>query len=190
LVGWDVIWYESDCFGRSNHIFLITAVEVNASDFLVLTVDEVPAAAGLTGETMSAMPANADALARFPLCDIGAHRIYASGDFMSGDARIFDAGPMTFFHQGIAVTNAARLDLDTNLATDWLGNRALNDFKVSTGLADLNGFHGERFLSAGLQERVAGVEMIKCSVRCKIESAFSIFTKRDRNRSNPLPSIL
>jgi len=40
------------------------------------------------------------------------------------------------------VTDAARFYLDTNLATAWLRDRALDDFEISTWLADLNGFHG------------------------------------------------
>jgi hypothetical protein len=39
------------------------------------------------------------------------------------------------------VADAAGFDFDADLITSGLGNGALNDFEVSTGFADLNGFH-------------------------------------------------
>jgi hypothetical protein len=65
-----------------------------------------------------------------------------AGDLVSGHAGLLDAGPMSFFDQGVAVTDAAGFYLDANLAAAGLRGGALDNFEVSTCLADLNDFHG------------------------------------------------
>ena len=89
------------------------------------------------------MPSYADALSGLPQRDVGADGVDASGDLVSGDARILNAGPDSFFHQHIAVTNATGLDLNADLTASGLRGWAFDDFEVSTGFADLNGFHEE-----------------------------------------------
>ena len=59
-----------------------------------------------------AMPANTDALATFPWLHSFADSIDNSNDFVSRHTRILNTGPESFLDQRIAVTNAARLDLD------------------------------------------------------------------------------
>jgi hypothetical protein len=48
---------------------------------------------------MTAMPSDANALAWFPLGHPRANDIHDSDDFMAGDARILQAGPVTFFDE-------------------------------------------------------------------------------------------
>ena len=64
---------------------------------------------------MSAMPADTYALTFLPLRNIGSDCIDASRDFMTRHSRILESGPQTFVNENIAVANAARLDLDSNL---------------------------------------------------------------------------
>jgi hypothetical protein len=115
---------------------------VDGGNLFEFAIDEVATAAGLTFETVPAVPAYTDTLAGLPKSNVGADGVDASGNFVSGDARILDAWPHSFFHQHIAVADAAGLNLDANLITPWLGYGTLNDLKVSAGLADLNRFHG------------------------------------------------
>jgi hypothetical protein len=91
---------------------------------------------------MPAVPADTNTLPRLPKSDVRTHCIDASGDLVPRHARILNTRQQSLFHQRIAVTDAARFYLDTNLATVWLRDRALDDFEISTWLADLNGFHG------------------------------------------------
>src|SRR5436305_1073388 len=100
---------------------------MDRGDLLVLAVNEVAAAAGIAYETVSAMPAHTDALSGFPLRDIGTHLVDASRDFMSGDARILDAGPIALFHEFITVADAAGIDFDADLATLRFRSRTVDD---------------------------------------------------------------
>jgi len=90
---------------------------------------------------MTAMPAHADALARFPLRTAGADGIHDPDDFMAGNARILQAGPMAFLDQGIAVADATGLDFDPHLAGARFGDWAFYDFKRSARAGDLRGAH-------------------------------------------------
>jgi hypothetical protein len=115
---------------------------MDGGNFLVPTVDKVTATARFTNEAMPSMPTDADALPWLPLNSIRAHGIDASRDFVTRNTWILKSGPLSFFDQGIAMADATRLHLDANLAARGLRDRTFNKFKVSTGLADLNGFHG------------------------------------------------
>ena len=90
---------------------------------------------------MASMPAHADALAGLPLRDSVADGIDAAGNFVSGNARVLDSGPVAFFYERVAVADAAGFNLDADLAASGLGNIAFDEFKISAGLADLDGFH-------------------------------------------------
>src|ERR1700679_3709036 len=103
--------------GGRDHIIRITAIEGNSGDLQRhRAAEEISVAAVVAFTAMSAMPAHADALARLPLSDARAHGIHHADEFVPGHARIFDAWPMTFLHQRIAVANAARLDFDPHPA--------------------------------------------------------------------------
>jgi hypothetical protein len=91
------------------------------------------------------MPSHAYPLTGLPQRDIGADRIDAAGDLMAWHARILKSGPHAFLNQRVAVADAARFHLDANLAATRLGHGALNDFEITSGLADLHGFHTGSF---------------------------------------------
>jgi hypothetical protein len=96
------------------------------------------------------MPTDSDALAGFPVGYVGAHGVDAAGNFVSGNARVLDAGPLAFFHQRIAVADAASLDSNPDLAAAGLGNVSLDEFEFAAGFGDLDDLHAGHnlFLSA------------------------------------------
>jgi hypothetical protein len=49
---------------------------------------------------------------------------------------------MTLLYQYIAMADPTGVNLDTYLFAARFGNRAFNDFEVSTWLGDLDGLHG------------------------------------------------
>jgi hypothetical protein len=61
------------------------------------------------------MPAHADALTFLPFRDVVADCFDASSDFMTRHTRILKPGPQPLFDEHIAVANAARVHLHTNL---------------------------------------------------------------------------
>jgi hypothetical protein len=142
LVCRQIVGHRRDRFSWCNHVFRVASVKVNRGDLFNFAIDEVAAAAPLAYEAMPAVPADTNTLPRLPQSDVRTHSIDASGDLVPRHARILKTRQQSLFHQRIAVTDAARFYLDTNLATAWLRDRALDDFKISTWLADLNGFHG------------------------------------------------
>ena len=90
---------------------------------------------------MAAVPSDADALAGLPVGDIGADGVDAAGDFVSGNARILDAGPMAFLYQRVAVADAAGFDFDAHLIAGGFGNISFDEFEITAGLGDLDSFH-------------------------------------------------
>ena len=110
---------------------------------------------------MSAVPTHADALTGFPESDVWADSIDASGDLVSGNARILQAWPDAFFHQSIAVADAAGFDFDANLTAGGLGDGALDQFEISAWFADLNRFHGD-LLSLEWNKRGCGFCIRQC----------------------------
>ena len=128
--GGQILRHQRQREGGSHHVIRITAVEGNAG-YLErhLATKEIAAAAGIAMTTMTAMPANAHALARFPLRDTRAHGIHDPDDFMARHARILQARPVTFLDQRIAVADATGLDFHPHPAGARLGNFTFNDFK-------------------------------------------------------------
>ena len=96
------------------------------------------------------MPSQADPIPGLPERDVGAECVDASGNLVAGHARILNAGPVSLFHQRIAVADAAGLNFNAHLPAAGLRNGTLDDFKISTGLADLDGFHGRPLSLSGL----------------------------------------
>src|SRR5262249_16441516 len=113
-----------------HHVLGIAPIASKASDLLPLAIDEIAFPATITGETVSAVPAHADALAVLPGGDTGANLVDAPHYLMTGDAGVRDAGPETVLDQVIAVANAARFDLDADLIRSRLGKRPLHRFEV------------------------------------------------------------
>jgi hypothetical protein len=92
-------------------------------------------------KSMAAVPSDADALAGLPVGNVGADGIDAAGDFVSGNARILDAGPVAFLYERVAVADAAGFDFNPDLAAGGLGNVSFDEFEITAGLADLDSFH-------------------------------------------------
>src|SRR5579859_8181579 len=103
--------------------------------------DKIPAAARLAPEAMAAVPADADALADSPFGDARAERIDLAGDLVSGNARIFQAGPPALFDEQVAMANPAGFDFDAHCAWSRFRHRALDQFPIAAWFADLDDFH-------------------------------------------------
>src|ERR1700682_4003245 len=99
---------------------------------------------------MSAVPADANSLARSPSRDCGTDRIDEPDDFMSGYPRILNSRPRPLLDQRVTVTNATRLHLDAHPSALWFGNSLLDQFQWPFRLRDLDRSHFFRhdFLSS------------------------------------------
>jgi hypothetical protein len=130
-----------DRLGGRNHVFLVTTVEADGCDLFILAIDEIATPAGITSEVVAAVPSDAYALAGLPVGDIGADSVDVASDFVSGNARILNAGPIAFFHKRVAVADTAGFDFNPNLIAGRFGNVSLDHFKIATGLTYLHCFH-------------------------------------------------
>jgi hypothetical protein len=90
---------------------------------------------------MAAVPADSDPLAGLPSDDTLADRIHHSDDFMSWDSGVFDTWKNPILYNRVAVTNPARLYLDSNRSSTWLRDFTVHDFKGSRRSRDLNCAH-------------------------------------------------
>ena len=70
--GGQVVGHGGDGFGWEHHVFGVASIEADGGNFFELAEDEVAAAAGIAVEAVSAVPADAHALAFFPERDVGA----------------------------------------------------------------------------------------------------------------------
>ena len=77
---------------------------------------------------IAAVPADADALPGFH-STTGAHRIDDADDFVTGNARVSDAGKVSFDGQRIRVAHAACLDANSDLARRRRGQFPFHDFE-------------------------------------------------------------
>jgi hypothetical protein len=87
--------------------------------------------------TIPAVPTNTDPLTFLPLRDPGTDGIYDSDHFVSGNARVLDPRKQSFFDYRIAMTNATRLNLDSDPPSLRLRNVTLNDLQRSFRVGDL-----------------------------------------------------
>src|SRR5258708_27824906 len=74
-----------ESFGRSEHVLLVAAVEVDPGDFFILAGDEITFAARGASEIMAAVPSDSDALAFLPIGDARAELVDDAGNFMAGN---------------------------------------------------------------------------------------------------------
>ena len=72
---------------------------------------------------------------------MGAEFIDYSGDFVSGNAWILNAGPLAFFGEHVAVANAASLHLDAHLSCARRGNFAFDDLEIGSRLGNFRRLH-------------------------------------------------
>src|SRR5262249_29660136 len=122
--------------------------EINSGDFAIQAHAEVTATTFIANEVVSAMPADTDAIAFFPIRDALAHCVDASGNFMTRNTRILKTRPQTFFDQHVAVTNPARFNFHAHLSRTGLGNFSFDQFKISTWFTNLRYFHFSHKLAA------------------------------------------
>jgi hypothetical protein len=141
LGGGEIVWDGGDCLGGRHHVFRVTAVVADAGNFVELAENEIAAAAGIAGETMASVPSDADALARFPVGNVGADSVDAAGDFVPGNAWILNAGPMAFLYKRVAVADAAGFDFNPDLAAAGLGNVSFDELEITARFADLDSLH-------------------------------------------------
>src|SRR5207253_3606009 len=124
-----------------DHVFGITAIEINPGDFPTYAHGKISAPASITDQIVSAVPADTHTVAFFPLSNIGADSIDAAGDFMSRHSRVLKSRPETLFNQSIAVTDSACFHFHANLPGGRFGYIAFYQFPTSTGFPDLRRFH-------------------------------------------------
>ena len=87
---------------------------------------------------MPAVPSNANALAFFPESDAGADVVDYPRDFVARGAGIKLSGHGGILDEMVAETNSACLHKDAHLPRTGLGNIALLNLKIATGV----GHHG------------------------------------------------
>src|SRR5437867_2800416 len=138
---WQFVRNRCHCRRWRNHILGISAVKIDARNLAIDAHSEIAAPALFADEIMSAMPADADALAFFPFRNPVADCIDAPGDLMTGHTRILKSGPQTFFDEHIAVANAACLHFHANLPSARLRDVAFHQFPISARLANLCCLH-------------------------------------------------
>ena len=90
---------------------------------------------------MPAVPADAGTLTSFPADHPVADRVNDAGYFMSRDPRVLDTRPHSLLGQGIAVADAASLDLYPHLSRAGLRDLSFNEFEGATGTSDLHDAH-------------------------------------------------
>ena len=90
---------------------------------------------------MASVPAHANSLALLPESDVRAELVDDSGDFVSGDTRILQAGPLAFFYQEVAVADSTGLHFDAYGVGSGDGYGAVYEVEAAAGGGDLDGFH-------------------------------------------------
>jgi hypothetical protein len=119
--------------GGSHHRLGVAAVIRDAGYAQVPAVDQPAAPARLATLAIPAKPADADALSGAPIDD--------AGNLVPGDARVGEAGPLSFDGETVAVADTTGLDANANLAPRRLGHVALDELKRTARLRDLNRSH-------------------------------------------------
>jgi len=107
------------------------------------------------------VPSHSDALAGFPVGNVGADGVDAAGDFVSGNAWILDAWVMAFLYERVAVADAAGFDLDADLVSAGIGNVSFDEFEITAGFADLNSLHlrhGFFLMKSSLMEKLMAIK--------------------------------
>jgi hypothetical protein len=90
---------------------------------------------------MASVPAHTDSLALLPESHVRAEFVDDPSDFVSGDAWIFEAGPLAFFYQKVAVADSTDLDFDADGVGSGGGDGAVYEVEAAAGGGDLDGFH-------------------------------------------------
>src|SRR5262245_46588438 len=129
------------CSRGRNHVFLITAVKVDAGNFAFETHGKVAFSTLLAHEAVPTMPTDTNPLTSCPGRHVIAQRIDAPANFMTWNTRILKPRPETVFDEHVAVTDAAGLNFNANLPCAWFRDISLNQFPISAGFTDLRCLH-------------------------------------------------
>jgi hypothetical protein len=86
------------------------------------------------------VPADSNPLAFLPFLHARAHFVDHAGYFVSGDARVRNAGEEAFFRDYIAVTDSTGLHVNPHLSRARLRYFALYNFKVRSRLGTCTAF--------------------------------------------------
>ncbi len=91
---------------------------------------------------MPGVPTDTDALAGGPTRgDVIADGVDHADDFMARHARVLDAGHVAFLGEGVAVADAAGLDLDPYGTRTGLGDGAFDELEWAARFGNLYGAH-------------------------------------------------
>ena len=126
---------------RRNHVLGIAAIVGDAGDLQIAAGDEIAAPARLAVAIVTAVPADADALADLPWTDFRANRIDGTGDLVAGHDREAYAGKEAVLGEHIAVADATSRHLDAHLPRSRLGNVAIDQLEGPAGAGNLDGSH-------------------------------------------------
>jgi hypothetical protein len=111
---------------RRHHVVGIAAVISDPRNLAFDASNEIAAPAIDADPAMTAMPADAGALADLPLGDAVAERVNTTRNLMTGHAGVVDAGEVSLDGEGVAMTDATSVDFDAHLAGAQLGHLALD----------------------------------------------------------------
>jgi hypothetical protein len=128
-------------FDRRDHEFLVSAVVTDSAHQAIRTVYEVASPAGQTGAVLPAVPTYANPVSLTPAIHIRSELVDCPGDFVSGNARIRDAGKLAFFRDHVAVANSTGLNANPDLSWPGLWDLPFDDLEVSPSPGYLNSFH-------------------------------------------------
>src|ERR1700724_684477 len=128
-------------FHRRDHVFLVAAIVADSANLHVCAVHEISASARKTGAVLPTVPADSNPLACLPFLHARAQFVDHASYFVSGDARVRNAGEEAFFRYDIAVTDSTGLHANPHLSRVRLRYFALYKFKVRSRLRYLHDFH-------------------------------------------------
>jgi hypothetical protein len=136
---------------------------------------------------MAAMPSDADPLPSFPIGHALSELLDNAHNFVARYPRIGNARKCPYFCESIAVTYPACLDLDQNLAHNWIWDVPLDQLEWSVGVLHLNSTHAWH---GGLPWWVAQTEMapagfITQSGRCLTVTVGVLNSRHSERQENP-----
>jgi hypothetical protein len=95
------------------------------------TSEQIPASARVASPAVAAVPSDTDPLAASPSDHSRADGVNRTGNLMTRDARVLNAGPKALFDQRITMADAARRHFDPDRSRRRLGDRSFNNLKRS-----------------------------------------------------------
>src|SRR5262249_34233975 len=141
------------CSARADVVPLRAPVVADPRPLGVRALRKAPPPAREARPVLTAVPADPDPLSRFPLSHARADRIDDTGDLVTWNTWVLDAGPAAFLHEHFAMTHAARLDSNANLAGPRLRDFPLDDLEISDTLRDLRRLHLRHRCAPSIQSR-------------------------------------